>query len=130
MVILNNLKLNFMKPKNFNRRKFLGAAALGTAGLALRPTSIFAGPSIIKSLNKPNSLINGVQIGVITYSFRSMPDQSAEATLQYVLDSGISAIELMGDPAEAFAGKPENPVDRRAFYGLMRAKREGNISND
>ncbi|PKA98816.1 sugar phosphate isomerase/epimerase [Flavobacteriaceae bacterium MAR_2009_75] len=119
-----------MKPKNFNRRKFLGAAALGTAGLALRPTSIFAGPSIIKSLNKPNSLISGVQIGVITYSFRSMPDQSAEATLQYVLDSGISAIELMGDPAEAFAGKPENPVDRRAFYGLMRAKREGDISND
>ena len=31
---------------------------------------------------KPNSKIKGVQIGTITYSYRSMPDQSAEATLQ------------------------------------------------
>ena len=30
---------------------------------------------------KPNSKIEGVQIGTITYSYRSMPDQSAEATL-------------------------------------------------
>ena len=55
---------------------------------------------------KPNSLINGVQIGTITYSYRSMPDQSAEATLKYILDSGISAIELMGGPVESFAGAP------------------------
>jgi sugar phosphate isomerase/epimerase len=49
-----------------------------------------------------------VQVGAITYSFRSMLDQSAEATLRYVVDSGISAIELMGDPAEAFAGRPSS----------------------
>jgi sugar phosphate isomerase/epimerase len=55
---------------------------------------------------KPNSLIDGVQIGTITYSFRSMPDQSAEAVLKYILDSGISAIELMGGPIESFAGVP------------------------
>jgi sugar phosphate isomerase/epimerase len=55
---------------------------------------------------KPNSLIEGVQIGTITYSYRSMPEQSAEATLQYVVDSGISAIELMGGPVESFAGAP------------------------
>jgi sugar phosphate isomerase/epimerase len=35
-----------------------------------------------------------------------MPDQSAEATLKYILDSGISAIELMGDPVESYAGAP------------------------
>jgi sugar phosphate isomerase/epimerase len=35
-----------------------------------------------------------------------MPDQSAEATLRYVLDSGINAIELMDGPAEMFAGRP------------------------
>ena len=35
-----------------------------------------------------------------------MPDQSAEATLKYVVDSGISAIELMGGPVESFAGAP------------------------
>jgi sugar phosphate isomerase/epimerase len=55
---------------------------------------------------KPNSLINGVQVGTITYSYRSLPDQSAEATLKYVVDSGISAIEFMGGPVEAFAGAP------------------------
>jgi sugar phosphate isomerase/epimerase len=55
---------------------------------------------------KPNSLIDGVQIGTITYSFRSMPDQSAEATLQYIVEAGISAIELMGGPVESFAGAP------------------------
>ena len=55
---------------------------------------------------KPNSLIDGVQIGTITYSYRSMPDQSAEATLKYIVDSGISAVELMGGPIESFAGAP------------------------
>ncbi|MAU71694.1 MAG: xylose isomerase [Pseudozobellia sp.] len=119
-----------MKNNQFNRRKFLATGILASAGLALKPSPLFCAPSIVRNLKKPNSLINGVQIGVITYSFRSMPDQSAEATLKYVTDSGISAIELMGDPAESFAGKPESPIDRRAFYGLMRAKRDGNITED
>jgi len=119
-----------MKTSKLSRRKFLGTSAMATAGLSLAGPSLFGAPYIISSWNKPNSLINGVQIGTITYSFRSMPDQSAEATLQYVVDRGISAIELMGDPAESFAGKPENPIDRRAFYGLMRAKRDGELSTD
>jgi sugar phosphate isomerase/epimerase len=55
---------------------------------------------------KPNSVFGGVQIGTITYSYRSMPDQSAEATLKYIVDSGISGIELMGGPVESFAGAP------------------------
>ena len=37
-----------------------------------------------------------------------MPDQSAEATLRYFVDSGISQIEFMG-PHEAFAGAPQAP---------------------
>lgn len=90
--------------------------------------SLFGAPRVINYTQKPNSKIKGVQIGLITYSFRSMPDQSAEATLQYILDSGINAIELMGDPAEAYAGKPESPVDRGTFYGLMRRKRNNGLS--
>ncbi len=50
-------------------------------------------------------LFKGVQVGAITYSFRSMPG-SAEDILKYCQQSGIQAIELMGDPAEAFAGSP------------------------
>ena len=100
------------------------------ASTSLIGPSLFGAPSLLKHYGKPNSKINGVQIGVITYSFRSMEDQSAEATLQYVLDCGINAIELMGDPAETYAGKPENKVDRRVFYGLMRAKRNGELTED
>lgn len=87
----------------YTRREFtkLALTAAPAFGLAAQP--IF-GEGLPQA--RPNSLFGGVQIGAITYSFRSMRDQSAEATLQYVLDSGISAIELMGDPAEAFAGRP------------------------
>ncbi len=108
-----------------SRRKFIGKTSALVTGMILSGPSLFAGPAILKSYGKRNSFINGVQIGAITYSFRSMPDQSAEATLQYVLDSGINAIELMGDPAESFAGKPMNPVDRRIFFQLMRKQRNG-----
>lgn len=112
-----------------SRRQFLGTTTtiLGTAAIA---PSLFGAPAIISSYNKPNSLINGVQIGAITYSFRSMPDQSAEATLKYVLDSSINAIELMGDPAETFAGRPKNPIDRRAFFQLRRKSRNGELSDE
>jgi len=51
----------------------------------------------------------GVQVGVITYSYRSMP-ANADQLLKYIVDSGITAIELMGDPTEEYAGKPANPV--------------------
>jgi sugar phosphate isomerase/epimerase len=54
---------------------------------------------------KPNSLFGGVQIGTITYSFRA-PPSSAEQVLQYCLDRGISAIELMSNTAESYAGAP------------------------
>lgn len=109
-----------------NRRAFLIKSVLGTAGIALLPSSLVKGaPAIIKSYNKPNSKINGVQIGCITYSFRSLSDQSAEATLKYVTDSGISAIELMGGPAETFAGIPESNMDRGRLNELGRKKRDG-----
>ena len=89
---------------SYTRREFgkIALAGLPAAALVGRGESIFGG--LVQA--KPNSLINGVQIGTITYSYRSMPDQSAEATLRYIVDSGISAIELMGGPVESYAGAP------------------------
>lgn len=52
---------------------------------------------------KPNSNFGGVQIGAITYSYRSLP---VENTLKYCLDSGVSGVELMSNVAESFAGAP------------------------
>src|SRR5689334_3406651 len=60
-----------------------------------------------KLLAKPDSKFDGVQIGVITYSYRSMPGANdAEALLKYIVDCGINAIELMGPAAEIYAGAP------------------------
>lgn len=56
---------------------------------------------------KKSSKFGGVQIGAITYSYRSMPDQSLPAILGYVLESGLSSVELMGGPVEQFAGIPQ-----------------------
>src|SRR5690348_15347500 len=81
---------------SYSRREF------GKLALASLPVAAFVGETPLfgaaLAQAKPNSLISGVQIGTITYSYRQMPDQTAEATLKYVLDSGISAIELMGGP--------------------------------
>jgi sugar phosphate isomerase/epimerase len=89
------------------RREFVKIALAGVpaAALAHAPLS-----RALMAQARPNSRVNGVQIGVITYSYRSMPDQSAQATLKYVLDSGISAIELMDGPVELYLGRPAAPA--------------------
>src|SRR3954447_14725667 len=59
---------------------------------------------------KPDSKIGGVQVGTISYSFREMPDgNSAEAILSHMVELGLSGIELMNGPAEAWAGAPAMP---------------------
>ncbi len=81
----------------------------GKLALASAPAAAMLGGSDFFTAfaqGKPDSKIAGVQIGTITYSFRSMPDQSAEGTLKYILESGLSAVELMGGPIESFAGIP------------------------
>jgi sugar phosphate isomerase/epimerase len=89
---------------SYTRREFgkLALAGVPAAALLGRSESLFGA----LTQAKPNSVFGGVQIGTITYSYRSMPDQSAEAILKYVVDSGISGIELMGGPVESFAGAP------------------------
>lgn len=57
------------------------------------------------------SKYNGVQIGVITYSYRSMPADLEELLMQ-VQASEISAVELMGGPVEAYLGAP---TDKKAL---------------
>ena len=82
-----------------SRRTFIGCAA------ALAGSSVIPKMAIAAAADKPNSKFNGVQIGVITYSYRSLPG-SAEDLLGYITKCGISSVELMGEPAEKFAGAP------------------------
>ncbi|QTE39892.1 sugar phosphate isomerase/epimerase [Mucilaginibacter gossypii] len=108
-----------MKQHNLSRRRFIGSSALAAAGLLAFSKSSFAGV-ISGRVDKPNSLINGVQIGVITYSFRSMPG-TIEDLLRYCIDCNINAIELMGDAAEMYAGAPKHEAgeDWAAFGKKM-----------
>jgi len=92
----------------YTRREFgkLALASVPAMALAGRAEALFGAIQA-----KPNSVFGGVQIGAITYSYRSLvADQSAEATLKYLLGSGLSGCELMDGPAEMFAGRPGAPA--------------------
>ncbi len=78
------------------RRGFLGTAA----GFAA-----FGGS--LSCLGAIGSVYKGVPIGVITYSYRSMP-KGAGKTLQNVLGSNLSTVELMWNDLEIDAGAPMN----------------------
>ena len=110
-----------MKDQNttaLSRRAFMtGAAAIAASATMPRYA---LGSSGARRAGKPNSNFNGVQIGAITYSFRSMPG-TAEDILKYVLRCGLSSVELMGDPAERFAGVPAGGGRRR---GRMTAEQK------
>ena len=115
------------KKNKSSRRLFVKKSLLSLASLGLIPEKIISAPRFIPNLISSKYLINGVQLGVITYSFREMPDQSAEATLEYILSCGVNAIELMGDPAEIYAGRPGNNVNMKKFYQLIYKKDKSDI---
>ena len=75
--------------------------------MAILIFAIFCTQSLATASGKKGSKFGGVQIGAITYSYRSMPDQSISAILGYLVQSGLSSAELMGDPVEQFAGIPK-----------------------
>jgi len=95
------------KEKSFSRRQFLASASVLVGTVVAAPT--FGMPAYIPNLRKPNSVFKGVQVGVITYSFRSMPS-GTEELLRYCVEANVSAVELMGPAAEAFAGAPDAPA--------------------
>jgi sugar phosphate isomerase/epimerase len=89
-----------------SRRGFMsGAAAIAASTIMPRYA---LGGSGAPGAGKPNSNFNGVQIGAITYSYRGMPG-TAEDLLKYLVRCGLSSAELMGEPAEQFAGIPKGP---------------------
>lgn len=91
----------------FTRRQLL-RLGLGTVPLtyflANRTSLLTRAADAANRAPKPNSKIHGVQIGIIApYSFRGLPS-SAEEILGYLVELGISAVELQNDPVERFAG--------------------------
>ncbi len=64
-----------MKNSKISRRRFLGTAAAVTAVSAIPFNFTFASGMQNK---KPNSKVGGVQLGVTTYSYGSMPHKVDE----------------------------------------------------
>lgn len=132
---------NDMKTKHdfTSRRDFLGGAAAFAASLG------FSGNAFAAGVGKPCSVFHGVRIGCITYSYRSAIS-TAEETLQALLQNGLSEVELMGGPIQAFAGipvtggrRPKNapppppapkPTDAEREAQLMKCRELRKIYND
>ena len=109
--------------QNNSRRNFLYQSSLASLGLVFMGKNALAANSFF--LANPSSKIKGVQIGAITYSFRSMPG-SAEQLIQYCKEAGITAVELMGDPAEAYAGSPAGAMPKMTREEYMKTMEERN----
>ena len=100
-----------------SRRGFMGGAAAIAASTIMSRYAL--GSAGGRGASRPNSNFNGVQIGAITYSFRSMPS-TAEDILKYTVRCGLSSVELMGEAAEQFAGMPRGAGrGRRRGRGQM-----------
>jgi sugar phosphate isomerase/epimerase len=108
---LNEEKAMSDQSTSVSRRAFIGSTA------ALAASSLV--PGIARGAEKPDSCFNGVQIGVITYSFRSMPS-SAEDLLKYLCKCGISSVELMGGPAEGYAKAHMSGDDPMSGFKALR----------
>ena len=90
-----------------SRRQFFSTA---TAAFSMVPLHYAVKTSPINAIiEKPNSNFGGVQIGAITYSWRSMPS-TPEDIIKYCIQAGINSIELMGNVAEEYAGIPSGPA--------------------
>jgi sugar phosphate isomerase/epimerase len=109
------MEKNNNKKGGLSRRKFLGGTA-AMAALTVMPVKLFGSEQqkpAVQTSAKPNSKFGGVQIGTITYSWRSMPG-GVENIIKYCQETGISSIELMSNDVEDYLGAPKNPM--MAFF--------------
>ena len=124
--------------QSINRRGFLGGAA-ATAAMALLGRRVGAAGALADSgataapvaggappAGKPNSVINGVHIGCITYSYRGGPGAgpgggrgitTAEDTLKALHKDGLSEVELMDGPIREYTGIGAGGRARRGAGG-------------
>src|SRR6266850_5073730 len=82
----------------YSRREF------GKLTLVGLPAAWVAGSLPLSARAKIDSKIKGVQIGAITYSFRSI--SSADDIIKAYQTIGLGEMELMSNHAEALAGAP------------------------
>jgi len=101
-----------------SRREFLGGAA------ALAGCAFVGGRGMAAAAARPNSVIKGVRIGTITYSFRSLRLRTAEETLDALVKCGLSEVELMGGPIMDYVNK----ATRGKKFASKDAQREAQLA--
>lgn len=94
-----------MKKTAISRRKFIGTTAAAAAIASIPFNYSFA---ILQGTKKPNSKVGGVQLGLTTYCYRSIP-HSLEEVLRYVLESGVNTLEMRSVLEEGL-GIPQAPA--------------------
>jgi sugar phosphate isomerase/epimerase len=99
------------KDSKISRRNFLNTAATVAAASVVPFNTSF---TIVNGSNKPNSKVNGVQLGLTTYSYRQIP-HSIEEVLEYVLKAEVNALE-MRHVLEEGLGIPPGPSRRVRGY--------------
>lgn len=139
------MKHKIMDNEMTTRRAFLGSAVTAATWAMLAPQLKAAealaneGPAHAK----PNSVFDGVRIGCITYSYRGEIN-SAQDTLKALIQDGLSEVEMMGGPIEAFAGirgggrgrrggsaeAPPAPTDAQREAQLARCRELRTLYND
>jgi sugar phosphate isomerase/epimerase len=89
----------------YTRREFGGLVLAGLPlSLAFAKAKAGTRGAVWVSPFSADSKFNGVQIGAITYSYRSIPD--ANAIVKAMADEGLSEVEVMSNHVEALLGAP------------------------
>lgn len=112
-----------MKNTAFSRRKFIGTTAAAAAGISLAPINYSFTRGVQRK--KPNSKVHGVQLGLTTYSYRTIP-HSLEEVLDYVLQANINAVEmrLVLEEGLGIPQGPPRPPRGTQLTDEQRAERE------
>jgi sugar phosphate isomerase/epimerase len=116
-----------MKKSSLSRRKFIGAAATAAVVAATPFHFAFSRGSISRL---PNSKVGGIQLGVTTYSYRSM-SMKDDDIIEYLLLAGINSIELRSVAEESLGIPPNAPrpprdaqLSEKEKAGFERADKE------
>lgn len=99
--------------QSFSRRSFLKIAGLATSVAVIPRRFLFAS--------------SPVKVGAISYSFRQIPG-SAEEILGYMQTLGLNTVELMGGPAEQYAGAPDPGPGPRHPQSMTQEERSNYVA--
>ena len=105
---------------NLGRRDFIGLGIASAAGMCI-------GGGAAPAKAKSRSWYNGVEVGCITYSYRSMRKKNAEDIVQYAVEDGLGTLELKGEVVDEYL-KREGARDMGRLPALRKMFDDAGVS--